>query len=156
MNTPITEDWLRETGFKWSQEERQPHRHWLLWIGAAQRETRGFQPTRCADDMGLEISKWDDAGTRWGLWLRADYAGRYDRFLYGREVAYLEQVTRLIEALTDQPWDPANVLYGQYWTPDAAEWLRKDRERADWRMAEQRSRARGEDDTAADPKATGR
>jgi hypothetical protein len=112
-------------------------------------QTRGFQPTRTADDLGLEISKWDETGTSWSLWLRADYAGRYDRFLYAREVATVEQVTRLIEALTDRPWTPADVLYGQYWTPEAAARLRRDAERMDWRIAASRGKHKGDDDTRA-------
>lgn len=44
----ITEDWLRDCGFKWEQHERQPAKHWVLWIGVAwsRRLACAFVPPR--------------------------------------------------------------------------------------------------------------
>ena len=145
--TPITEDWLRSTGFKWSQEERQPHKHWTLWIGQAIPEP-GYRHNS-ADDLGLELTQGIADRPYWFCWFRSDLAGRYSRFIHVRHLETVEQLTRLIEALTDRPWDPANVLYGQYWTPEAAERLKRDAERLDWRIAQRQAKARGEDDSAA-------
>ena len=33
IDLPLTEEWLKENGFKWHQFDRQPDKHWLLWLG---------------------------------------------------------------------------------------------------------------------------
>jgi len=30
----LTEEWLKRVGFKWHQLDRQPDKHWLLWLGS--------------------------------------------------------------------------------------------------------------------------
>lgn len=43
---PITEEWLKSVGFKWHQFDRQPDKHWLLWLGGGLKE----RPSRRAFD----------------------------------------------------------------------------------------------------------
>jgi hypothetical protein len=35
IDEPISEAWLKAAGFKWSQLDRQPDKHWILWLGGA-------------------------------------------------------------------------------------------------------------------------
>lgn len=47
----ITEDWLKESGFKWHQFDRQPNKQWLLWLaGVFADGFTGFE------DLGIELS----------------------------------------------------------------------------------------------------
>jgi hypothetical protein len=39
---PITEEWLREVGFRWYQFDLQPDKQWLLWLGTALAEPGGW------------------------------------------------------------------------------------------------------------------
>lgn len=137
MPTPITEQWLKEAGFKWHQLDRQPHKHWLLWLGDAIEGVRGFT---CFEDLGIELapSWWEnDSGENvgdvesWHCWLRADTAGRYHRFIHVRYLKTTEDLVALIEALTGQKWDPSNNWYGSMVTPERAAWLREERKRLD-------------------------
>jgi hypothetical protein len=120
--TPLTEDWLRAAGFLWDQRDRQPTKHWLLWVGPAIPTDRGAWMG--CDDFGLELAEHDDGAGVWRLWLRADYAGRYTRFIFARDVRTVGQVTRLIEALIDTPFDPANVDGGYLRSPAEAARIR--------------------------------
>ena len=43
MSEPITEEWLKEVGFKWHQLARQPEKQWLLWLGDAVRDGLGIE-----------------------------------------------------------------------------------------------------------------
>jgi hypothetical protein len=49
MTLPITEEWLKLVGFRWHQLERQPSRHWLLWLGGALDD--GTVPA--VEDLGI-------------------------------------------------------------------------------------------------------
>jgi hypothetical protein len=131
---PITEDWLKSAGFKFHQLERQPDRHWLLWLGDATRERHSFTSW---EDIGIEVARcaWKDRADRWFCWFRSDSAGRYSRFIHIRHMSRINDLIRLIEAITGQTWDPANNLYGSMRKPEDAERIRfEDRERLDRRI----------------------
>ena len=101
---PITEAWLSQVGFKWHSIERSPSKHWLLWCGAL--TGRAFESF---EDLGIELSL-DTSPVDSGFfycWLRADYSGRYSRFLHIRHMRYQREVIRLIEAITDQGLESA-------------------------------------------------
>lgn len=140
MSTPITEERLREAGFQWHQLERQPDKHWGLWLGSAIEDK-----LVSAEDLGIEVApRWwknskgeqvGDVGT-WHCWLRADTAGRYHRFIHVRPLRMMEELVSLVEALTGQPWNPANHLYGNVYRAKDAERLRRELERLDHRIRE--------------------
>lgn len=126
---PITEDWLRSAGFKWHQLERQPDKHWLLWLGSAM--PMGFL---CAiEDIGVEVAPVG-RGLEWFCWLRSDASHRYGRFVHIRHMATTGELVRLIEALTGQVWNPQNNFYGSMLRPDDADRARVERERLDLKM----------------------
>jgi len=128
---PITDEWLRESGFKWHQLDRQPSKHWVLWIG-------GLSKPSDPDSLGIELA-WS-ASTHpdfryWFCWLRADYAGRYSRLLHVRHLYETDEVERLFEGLTGKPWKPANHFYGRACSDEDAERYRRDAERLDVKLA---------------------
>jgi len=134
---PITEDWLRASGFKWEQLDRQPTKHWLLWLAPAcvdhlEHHRRMFAAT---EDLGIELAFKDGQSPDWFCWVRADYAGRYSRFLHVRHMIYQYEVVQLIEALTGREWKPEDVLYGAFRSPKEADSLRKDSESLHQRLA---------------------
>lgn len=134
--TTITEDWLKENGFKWHEVERSG-KHWLLWIGncIAERPGKNYR-VNSYDDFGIELSRWMPKENAWAVFYRADYAGRYSRFIYVRDVWEVEQLIRLIEAVTDIPFDKANAWYGNLLKPEQAERLRaEEAKRLDRTMA---------------------
>lgn len=117
MNEPITEEWLREVGFKWHQLERQLHKHWLLWLGdALDNRATSF------DDLGVEVSTGSDDW--WFCWLRSDHAGRYSRFIHIRHIRLRGELIGLIEGVTGRSWNPQDALYGSLHTPERGERLR--------------------------------
>lgn len=133
----ITEGWLRDAGFKWHQFDRQPEKHWLLWIGGATADRHSFTSF---EDIGIEVAPCayrnrngglinEEAG--WFCWLRDDAAGRYHRFIHIRHIHTTGDLTRLIEGITGQTWDPANNLYGNMYRPADAARLRQERQRID-------------------------
>lgn len=131
----ITEEWLKENGFKWHAVERSG-KHWLLWIGSALAENRPHGRTSSGDDFGIELSKFIDKQDVYGCFFRADYAGRYTRFIFCRDVWEPEHVTQLIEALTGFPFDKACAIYGFYHSQEQATHLRElDEKRLDRRIA---------------------
>lgn len=134
----ITEEWLRASGFKWEQLDRQPGKHWLLWLAPAciDHYEHGRRMFASNDDLGIELA-FNDVIDRayWFCWVRADYAGRYSRFLHVRHMLYQDEVVRLIEALTGRDWHPADAMYGSLRSPEDAARLRKDAERLDQRLA---------------------
>lgn len=141
MTLPITEDWLRDVGFKWHEFERQNAHHWLLWLGDAIPDS-----VTCHEDMGIELAPgwWknrngDDVGSlgKWFCWFRSDGAGRYHRFIHVRHLATAGEVILLCEAITGQPWNPANHIYGSAHTPERADRIRRDLDRVDVRMREE-------------------
>ena len=134
LNPPISEDWLRDSGFKWHQIERQPSKHWVLWLGDAIDERMvSFE------DLGVEVAvdSRDEKPFAY-VWLRADYAGRYSRFLHVRHMKTVDELIRLIEGVTGQTWDIGNNFYGSMCTPKQAERRRREQERLDLRMLQGR------------------
>lgn len=136
----ITEDWLKSSGFRWHQMDRQPDKHWLLWLG-------GAIPDRMTsfEDLGLEVApRWwknrngDDVGEvgSWHAWLRADTSGRYHRFLHIRAVRTRGEIIGLVEALSGQPWDPDNHWGGMVYTPKNIASIRRDLNRLDHQIRE--------------------
>jgi hypothetical protein len=118
-------------GFKWHQLDRQPDKHWLLWLGDATAERHSFASY---EDIGIELApcwwknhKDEDAGDigQWFCWLRNDSAGRYHRFIHIRHLHTVGELILLIEAITGQGWDPTNNLYGSMRKPEDAERVRK-------------------------------
>jgi hypothetical protein len=135
--TPITEDWLREVGFKWHEFDRQSTKHWLLWLADA------FPRRMFCDheDFGIELAA-DVRGKseEWFCWLRADTAGRYHRFIHVRYLRYRHELIAMIEGLTGQVWNPANNMYGSMHRPEDAARLRENAERADQRLLRMRAK----------------
>lgn len=128
LEDKLTEEWLRSVGFKWHQLERQPAKMWTLWLGDCTRT--GLSSF---EDLGIEVSdngKYPQPGA-WSVWLRGDYAGRYSRFIHIRYVYTRREVIRLIEALTGQAWEPANILYGSMRTPEQARRILEEERRLD-------------------------
>lgn len=135
MNEPITEEWLREVGFKWHQLERQLHKHWLLWLGdALDNRATSF------DDLGVEVSTGSDDW--WFCWLRSDHAGRYSRFIHIRHVRSRGELIGLIEGVTGRSWNPQDALYGSLHTPERGERLRAEAKRLDLQMLDSRPKWR--------------
>jgi hypothetical protein len=128
MTEPITAEWLASVGFRWHQLDRQPDRHWLLWLGRALASKEAD-----AEDLGIELAPRLDEPS-WFCWLRSDLAGRYHRFLHIRYLSTQAEVAELVAALTGTPWAPENHLYGAARTPDEAARLRTERERLDRRL----------------------
>lgn len=136
-NEPITEEWLKQVGFKWHQLDRQPDKHWLLWLGDALRDGRMF----CShEDLGIEValggSSEVDSETNpfWFCWLRSDAGRLYSRFIHIHYVYTQSQLIRLIEAITRLDWNPANHLYGGVRTQKQADAIRADYDRMDRRI----------------------
>jgi hypothetical protein len=129
MSEPITEEWLREVGFRSSQLERQPHKHWTLNLGWA---TDGGRFST-SEDVAIEISPacWYNRnservqaadGNPWHCWLKGEGRG----FIHIRHLRDLPDLIAMLEALSGQPWDAANVCYGQLRTPEAAAAIRRE------------------------------
>lgn len=147
----ITEEWLKETGFKWHEIERSVSKHWILWIGSAIAESKPYGRTSSYEDFGIELSRFQKETDVWGVFYRADYAGRYSRFIYCRDVWERGQLLRLIEALTDEPFDVQNVLHGCLYRPaTAAHYRRQDEGRLDrWLTLKKTWRDDEQDDSKA-------
>lgn len=128
---PITEEWLKAVGFRWHQFDRQPDKHWLLWLGDAVREAEG-QSLTSYEDIGLEMTPNRDG--KWFCWLRDDAAGRYHRFIHLRHLSMTDEVIQLVVAITGQDWNPENHQYGSCRGPRQAQALREADERLDRRI----------------------
>ena len=86
--------------------------------------------------FGIELSKFTKDTDVYGCFLRADYAGRFTRFIFCRDIWEPEHITQLIEAFTGFPYSKDNVYYGFYYRPEQAAHLRElDTERLDRRIA---------------------
>lgn len=137
-NALITEDWLRDCGFKWEQHKRQDTKHWLLWIGAACLD---YDRTAMHDSLGIELSAINQSDpafeTYWGLWhcwIRNDIAGRYARIIHVRYLRLQSEVESLISALTGISVNWKDSMYGSLHNPQVAERMRKERMRLDQRI----------------------
>lgn len=131
---PITEDWLRSIGFKWHQVERQPEKHWLLWVGSANDE-----PWSGTEDLGIEVctgahNSRTGGSDEWFCWLRCDSSHRYHRFLHIRHLRFQRELLCLIHGITGREFDPANVWYGSLHSPSRAEAFRLEQDRLDKRI----------------------
>jgi len=125
----ITDDWLGKIGFKWHQMDRQPDRHWLLWLGDALEDQ-----AVCYEDLGIELSRGSD-GERWYFcWLRSDAAGRYQRFLHVRRLYRRGDLFDLILGLTGQCFNPDHAWYGGLRTPERARRLAAEYDRMDLKI----------------------
>lgn len=130
----ITAEWLASVGFKWHQFDRQPDKHWLLWLGAGLRETRRLSTI---EDIGIELAPGvHRAGEDpdWFCWLRSDAAGRYHRFIHIRHLSTRRDVTDLVAAITGRTWEPLHHIYGQVLSPKQAERELEIRNRPDMRI----------------------
>ena len=136
---PITEGWLKEVGFKWHQFDRQPGKHWVLWLGDAV----GQGLVTSFEDIGIEVStmQYENAlgevvgQDAWFCWLRSDAAGRYHRFIHLRHLRTRGELIALVEAIAGQPWNPENHLYGSVRSPEQAAKIRARDAEMDRRMA---------------------
>lgn len=119
----ITEEWLRDMGFRWHQLERQPHKHWVLWLADA---IAGAGHS----DLGIELSPTghDD---EWFCWLRSDTAHRYHRFIHVRYLTLQREVVQLIEAIAGQDFRKEHVWYGALRKPEQAARFALENERMD-------------------------
>jgi len=137
MEAPmITEDWLRDCGFKWEQHERQPAKHWVLWIGLACLD---YSQTQMPDSLGIEVSPVESYlfpgyENLWYCWIRNDIAGRYSRIIHVRHIALQEELESIISALTGRKVDWSDSMYGMLHSPDRAERMRQERMRLDQRI----------------------
>lgn len=142
----LSEEWLKSAGFKWHQLERQPAKMWTLWLGGCTRT--GISSF---EDLGIEVA--DNGGYpkpgAFTVFLRADHAGRYSRFIHIRYVYSQEEVIAIIEALTGQKWDPANNIYGSMHTPEQAKRITEESKRLDlqWLRANHKWNEIEKDDT---------
>lgn len=132
---PITEEWLKEVGFKWHQIERQPDKQWCLWMGRCIDHPDNWSSP---EDFGIEICAGAYSGPgrspRWFCWFRGDSAGRYHRFIHVRHLSTQAEVIHIIEALSGREWKPENHIYGQLLCQVCADRWRKEQERLDLRV----------------------
>lgn len=126
LTAPISEDWLKQVGFKWHQIERQPSKHWLLWIGGAFLKREMFTGP---DDLGIEVATGTDGS--WFCWFRSDTAHRYHRFIHLRHIYIRQELVAIISALIGYEFNPSNCFYGSLARPEHADYLRKENERLD-------------------------
>lgn len=123
----ITEEWLKEVGFRWHQLERQPSKHWLLWLGGAIEEF-----LQSIEDLGVEVAS--DLRGGWYCWIRADTSHRYSRFVHVRHIRERREVIAIVEALSGQPWNPANHISGCVYTAERVARWRAEENRLDRQM----------------------
>jgi len=136
MNAPfITEDWLRDCGFKWEQHDLQPSKHWVLWIGSACLD---YGRTQSPDSLGIELATVDTPlegyQNLWYCWIRNDIAGRYARLIHVRYVYQQAEVESIVTALTGRAVNWKHSMYGSLHSPLQAERLMQDRGRLDQRI----------------------
>lgn len=120
LDTSLDETWLRDVGFKWHQLERQPDKHWLLWLGRAMNDG-----ITAFEDVGIELAPSLSDG-KWFCWLRSDLAHRYSRFIHIRMISTRQELVAIIEGLTGHRFIAENNLGGSMLTHDeAADWRRR-------------------------------
>ena len=130
IDMPLTEDWLKENGFKWHQFDRQPDKHWLLWVGDAMDDR-----VTSYEDLGIEVAPGRRDGG-WFCWLRSDAAGRYHRFIHLRQLQSPRDLIEVISGITGISFDPKLCFGGILYSPDRMERLLKSRERFDTKLIE--------------------
>ena len=148
----ITEESLRSLGFKY--HEVQGRKHWLLWIAEAIKPVYSDLLLNSREDLGVELSAMDlasDLMPLWHCWIRADYSGRYSRFLHVRYMKHVGEIPSLITGLIGYPFDPANAYYGSLLTPENAARARQRDERDLHRQLAREWGKRVEAQTGADP-----
>lgn len=119
MGDPLlTERWLKESGFKWHQLERQSGKHWLLWLGAVIRD----DSLTDIEDLGIEVAAgaFGEHDARWFCWLRSDVAHRYSRFLHLRHIRTERDLVAIIQGITGVEFKPENARYGYLMTDEQA------------------------------------
>lgn len=131
----LTDDWLREAGFKWSQIERQPSRHWILWLGGCVNRGPDGKRQAMTDsrDLGIEVASGAMDG-EWFCWLRSDAAHLYHRFIHLRHIRTTDELVKMIEGITGQAWDVANNWDGCMMHPVHAALARAEADRLDRKM----------------------
>jgi hypothetical protein len=134
MDEPITEDWLREVGFKWHQIERQNEKQWLLWLGDACNEAGRID----TQDLGIEVSSGFHGDDRWFCWLRCDLASLYGRFIHIRHLRTRQELIAMIVGLTGQDWSPENNIGGCMLRPERAVLRREELQRLDLAILRER------------------
>ena len=126
INQPLTEEWLKDSGFKYYQEERQPQKHWQLWLGWG-----SDYKNSCNDDIGVEVSMawWFNRNQEkigdvdgWHCWI---ISGKCARKLIHVRLIYTENdLINLAMAITGKPWKPENHMYGNCYNDQHAEVVR--------------------------------
>jgi hypothetical protein len=142
--TPITEEWLKSSGFRWDEWERSGGKHWTLWFGDIQK-----QSFSSFEDLGIEVCRNRPDSAEWSCWLRSDCSHKYARFIHLRYVTEQRELITLVEALTGLAWQPENHLYGSIRTPSAAAHIRETEDRLDRRVMKQSKWAKHESDKSA-------
>lgn len=146
LNEPITEEWLKSVGFRWDEWERSGGKHWTLWCGGLGDE-RAFASF---EDLGVELAVCVNPAWGWSCWLRSDCSHKYARFIHIRHMKVRGDVIRLVVALTDQDWNPANHLYGSVRTQKEAEYIRATEDRLDRRVMKTNTWKKHERDDSAE------
>jgi hypothetical protein len=127
----LTEAWLRANGFKWHQFERQPSKHWLLWLG----DVVADGGMTCYEDLGIEVAFGSHRGRGnldgWFCWLRSDAAGRYHRFIHLRTLLTERDLVIAIQGITGVEFNPEHCWNGCLLRPEQTEWRRRENDRLD-------------------------
>lgn len=136
MDNTLTEDWLRDAGFKWEQFDRQPSKHWVLSIATAciDPHEKGRRMWAAPDDLRIEVAYNDGEQPYWFCWLRSDFAGRYARLIHLRHITTIKELVTIIEAVTGRDFVSVDCLYGMFHAPENAANLRKESQRLDKRL----------------------
>ncbi len=122
----LTDEWLGNIGFKWHQGERQPTKHWRLFLGFAIDE-----PWRGAGELAIEVAAHGFGANRHGVDIGATGAffcwvlsvDSLQKFVSIRDLRTQQELIALVEALTGCPWIPANIMYGNLYHPEQAKKL---------------------------------
>lgn len=121
MSDSLSDEWLGKIGFKWSQEERQPTKHWSLTLGLGAENSRA-----CMEDLCIEVAS-GAMNDEWFCWLR-----RGVRFsnncIHIRYIKFQHELGEIITALTGTRFRAENCLYGNFYNDKIAEKMRKEYE----------------------------
>lgn len=115
----LSEEWLGKVGFKWSQDESQLTKHWLLTLGWGSENTRA-----CIEDLCIEVAS-GAMNDEWFCWIKR--GTRFsENFIHIRYLKYQQELEEIITALTGTKFKPENCLYGNFYNDKIAEKLRKE------------------------------